>query len=108
MAILKKEDIISKLKNIVGEKTDDETLSFLEDVSDTLNEDKENWKEKYEKNDAEWRKKYRDRFFNPRKNIKNEKIEDDMDDDFDDENNPGEKPKKLTYENLFTKEEEKK
>lgn len=44
--------------------TDDESLSLIEDITDTINsyEEAEDWKSKYEENDKEWREKYRARF----------------------------------------------
>ena len=69
MAIVSKADLLKKINEIVGDNTSDAVLGLLDDVSDTFddaekraNGDGENWKEKYEQNDAEWRKKYRDRF----------------------------------------------
>ncbi len=67
--IKSKDEILSAIRDFVGENTDDATLQFLEDVDDTFaeftksSEETEDWKAKYEANDAEWRKKYRDRFF---------------------------------------------
>lgn len=64
-----KDEILSAIREFVGENTDDATLQLLEDVDDTFaefnktSEENEDWKAKYEMNDAEWRKKYRDRFF---------------------------------------------
>ena len=70
MAVKTREEILEKLKNRVGNQSDDETIEFLEDVTDTLSDLEEkakgdgvDWKAKYEENDAEWRKKYTDRFF---------------------------------------------
>lgn len=69
MSIRSNEEIMTALKDIIGESTDDNTLSFIEDVSDTLNhysetnKDQTDWKQKYEDNDKEWREKYRNRFF---------------------------------------------
>lgn len=61
---------MSKLKTIIGDRTDDEAISFIEDCKDTISEDKDDWKSKYddllkEKNelDKTWRQKYTDRFF---------------------------------------------
>ena len=69
MAIVTKSDLLKKINEIVGDNTSDAVLGLLGDVSDTLDDaekrakgDGENWKEKYEQNDADWRKKYRDRF----------------------------------------------
>lgn len=62
------EELRTALQELIGERTDDEALAFIEDFNDSVeelsNNDSEDWKTKYEQNDAEWRKKYRDRFFN--------------------------------------------
>ncbi len=70
MAIKTREEILESIKARVGEQTDDDTITFLEDVSDTFsdlenraNGDGEDWKTKYEENDEAWRKKYTERFF---------------------------------------------
>lgn len=67
MAIRTKEELLSKLSVFTDGREDDETLEFVEDITDTLNNLEENsgieWKEKYEENDREWRKKYKERFF---------------------------------------------
>ena len=58
MAVKNKDEILEAIKTRVGDSTDDETISFLEDVSDTLTDletrasgDGEDWKTKYEEND---------------------------------------------------------
>ena len=75
MAVRTSEEIMETLRTRVGEDTSDDALSFIEDVQDTLNSlsnnDNENWKQKYEENDAQWRQKYRDRFFS---GVENEKL----------------------------------
>lgn len=70
MAVKTREEILAEVKSRIGEQTDDETIAFLEDVSDTLSDleikakgDGIDWKTKYEENDAEWRKKYTERFY---------------------------------------------
>lgn len=70
MAVKTREEILAELKTRVGEQTDDESIAFLEDVTDTLSDletkakgDGTDWKAKYEENDAEWRKKYTERFY---------------------------------------------
>lgn len=70
MAVKTREEILESFKTRLGENPDDETISFLEDVTDTLddfekraNGDGTDWKNKYEENDANWRKKYIERFF---------------------------------------------
>ena len=65
-----KEELMSKLKERFGEAPTDDDISFLEDVSDTMNalENKpisgqEDWEKKYHENDEAWRKKYTERFY---------------------------------------------
>lgn len=69
MAVKTREEILKSLRTRLGENTDDDSISFLEDVTDTLddfekraNGDGTDWKSKYEENDANWRKKYTERF----------------------------------------------
>ena len=96
MAILTKEQLMESIKNRVGEDTSDEALAFIENVNDTIESmttDKNtDWKAKYEENDAAWRQKYKDRFFNS--------ASEDKDDDFEEE----EKKEPMTYEALFKEE----
>lgn len=70
MAVRTREEILKSFEVRLGEKPDDESISFLEDVTDTLDDfekrakgDGTDWKSKYEENDANWRKKYTERFF---------------------------------------------
>ena len=90
MAIKTIEELMAAVRSRVGEDTSDEAIAFVEDVSDTLASlsNAEDWKKKYEDNDAEWRKRYQDRFFNP-----------DKPNDPDPEPDP--EPKKLTFDELF-------
>ena len=68
MAVISKEDLLRRISECIGDDNSDEALSLLEDVSDTITDfeerDSEDWKTKYEENDAKWRKKYRERFEN--------------------------------------------
>lgn len=70
MAVKTREELLASIRARVGEQTDDETIAFLEDVTDTLtdfetraNGGSEDWEQRYKDNDAEWRKKYTERFF---------------------------------------------
>lgn len=67
MAVLSQEEAMKVIKALIGDKTDDESLKTLEDMKDTLAERKSadgiDWKAKHDALDAEWRKRYRDRFF---------------------------------------------
>ena len=65
-----KDEILTVIKERIGEDTSDEALSLIEDINDTYDDlqtrvtEAGDWKSKYEENDASWRAKYKDRFFN--------------------------------------------
>lgn len=70
MAVKTREEILELVRARVGDQTDDETIAFIEDITDTLSDletrakgDGIDWKAKYEENDAEWRKKHTERFY---------------------------------------------
>lgn len=98
MAVKSKEEILEYLKGKMGDEPDDESISFLEDVSDTMDDyaskvsDTEDWKSKYEANDKEWRKKYTERFFSGEP----EKVPDPDPEDPDDKHEP------MSFDDLFT------
>lgn len=96
MSKLTKEAFMKALKEKIGDSTSDEDLIFLKDMNDTYDELEKasqattDWKSKYEENDASWRQRYKDTFFNkPEEGCEACKI------DYD----KSEKP--LTYESLF-------
>lgn len=115
MAKLTPKEFLEKAKQILGDRTDDDALSFLEDCNDTITDDKdgEDWKSKYddlvkEKDelDKSWRQKYRDRFFSAdnsqeSKDTNPSNHANDKDDEIDLE----EEAKKVRFDDLFTKEE---
>lgn len=96
MAKLSKDELIEKVKKYVGDRTDDETIEIIEDISDSIDSsDAAEWKQKYMENDKMWRDKYISRFV--------EKKEDELDtptehDDEEKEYN--------SFEDLFNEEEE--
>lgn len=69
MAIRTKEEILESIKAKLGDDNSDETISIIEDISDTMDDydakvkDSTDWKAKAEQIDAEWREKYKERFF---------------------------------------------
>lgn len=71
MPVVSKEDLIKRFAEKFTGDTSDEVIQLTEDLTDTLEdfiarvEDKEDWKAKFEENDANWRKKYKDRFLEP-------------------------------------------
>ena len=64
MPRLKKSEAIKRLSDYIGERNDDDSISLLEDISDSLTDDTEDWKAKYDELDASWRKRYMERFSN--------------------------------------------
>lgn len=94
MAILKKDEFITKISNLIGEDNSDENLQLLEDVADTFDSwgENETWKEKYKENDSAWRKKYRERFEQPSAKEPEEEQEEQ------------EEQEKTTFEELFKNE----
>lgn len=63
MPKLSKDELIEKVRKYVGDRTDDETIEIIEDISDSIDSsDADEWKHKYEENDKMWRDKYISRF----------------------------------------------
>lgn len=91
MAVKTIDEIMTKVREIIGEDDSDEAIEFIEDISDTLESfsNVEDWKTKYEENDRKWREKYRDRFFTSKEEVEEDDIEE-----------PEEKEKKK-FEDLF-------
>lgn len=68
MAIRDADKILELVRSRIGEDTSDESITFIEDITDTINdyeartkEDRE-WETRYNENDAAWRKRYMERF----------------------------------------------
>lgn len=96
MAKLSKDELIEKVKKYVGDRTDDETIEILEDISDSIDSsDADEWKQKYEENDKMWRDKYISRFL--------EKNEDELDTPTEHEE---EEKEYNSFDDLFEEEEE--
>jgi hypothetical protein len=99
LAILSKDEFISRIKSRLGEDLTDEDIAYLEDLTDTYEDlesrtDAEDWKAKYQQLDADWRKKYVDRF-----TAKEETFIEDAEGDVEDVEDTYEAP--MTYEELF-------
>ena len=93
MAVITRENLLERINSLAGENSESDTvLSLIEDVDDTFknfeNNDNVNWKDKYEKNDKEWRERYKARFLN---DVDDKELEDKED----------ETPKTLRFEDLF-------
>lgn len=96
MAKLTKNELIEKIKKYVGDRTDDETIEIIEDISDSIDSsDADEWKQKFEENDKMWRDKYISRFL--------EKKEDELDTPTEHEE---EEKEYNSFEDLFEEEED--
>lgn len=96
MAKLSKDELLEKIRTYVGDRTDDETLGLIEDISDSMDStDADEWEQKYKENDKMWRDKYISRFF--------EKNDDEIEDPPNDDDN--EEKEYKTFEDLFEEEE---
>lgn len=96
MAKLSKNELIEKVRNYVGDRTDDETIEIIEDISDSIDSsDADEWKQKFEENDKMWREKYISRFL--------EKKEDELDTPTEHEE---EEKEYNSFEDLFEEEED--
>lgn len=103
MAVRTREELLESVRNRIGDQNDDETIAFLEDITDTINDleekakgDGTDWESKYKENDKEWRKKYTERFYSPEPKDESDEIETDD----KDEKEKNDKPK--TFNDLFT------
>lgn len=95
MAKLSKDELIEKVKKYVGDRTDDETIEIIEDISDSIDSsNSDEWQQKYEENDKMWRDKYISRFL--------EKNEDELDTPTEHEE---EEKEYNSFEDLFKGEE---
>lgn len=100
--IRSREDLMKIIESKIGDDTSDESLSIIEDFTDTLNNyevlvrDTVDWKQKYNELDQVWRKRYRERFFSG--TSPEEVLEDQKDDVIDDGEN-------RTFDDLFEERE---
>lgn len=116
MAKLTVTEFMDKVKAIIGDRDDDEALSFLEDCKDTIAEDSDGYKEKYEKAvrekeelDKSWRTKYKERFYtsdNPTNNDDGKDKGKQDKDLFTDKTEEQLKAENTTISDLFTEEKE--
>lgn len=101
MAVRSREEIMEAIRKRIGEDTSDEAISLLEDVTDTFADyetkvaDKTDWKAKYDEMDANWRKKYMDRFSGKT----GEEVKDEQEEQIKDDSEP------RTFDELFTERE---
>lgn len=106
---LNREEFITAISTIVGERTDDEAISFVENMTDTYDAFGDSEKDKtiadlqksLEETEQLWRKKYRDRFYSgtdEEENPSNQTLEEDKDKMIE--------PEEITIDDLFNEERE--
>lgn len=101
MAVKTRDEIMEAIRKRIGEDTSDEAISLLEDVTDTFADyetkvaDKTDWKAKYDEMDANWRKKYMDRFSGKT----GEEVKEEQEEQIKDDSEP------RTFDELFTERE---
>lgn len=91
MAVKTRDEILAAIRSHLGDDTSDEALTIIEDIDDTFKDYEtragEDWKSKYGELDAQWRKRYRDRFFQKADNEETtpEDVKDDNEEDLKEE-----------------------
>lgn len=104
MAVLNREQFFDRLSEMFSERTDDEAISFIEDMSDTYNALEANgsttdWEERYKKLNESWKEKYKRRFFSGVSAINNNNVDGEEEEEKTAEN--------ITFEDLFSEENKK-
>lgn len=100
MSVKTREELLNSFNTIVGENADDAVLEFISDMTDTFDDYEAkssiDWEQRYNDNDAMWRKKYKDRFFGK---------SDNNDEEFEKPTDPRKANpiEKITIKGLFTK-----
>lgn len=69
MAVLDRSQYFDRVRSIVGDRHDDDSIHFIEDMADTYESlstrsaSDIDWEKKYHENDQAWAERYRSRFF---------------------------------------------
>ena len=92
-----KDEIMEEIRAYIGDRSDDQTIALIENISDTIDDYAAHgdYDTKLMAVEAEWRKKYMERFF---EGDKEEKIEDNEDEEKD-------KSEEIKIEDLYTEKE---
>ena len=106
MAVRTRDEILAAIRSHLGDDTSDDALTIIEDIDDTFKDYEtrigEDWKGKYDELDAQWRKRYRDRFFQKAGNeeTSSEDVKDDNEEDLKEES------KVKDFDELFSEKED--
>lgn len=95
-----KDEIMKEIREYIGDRSDDQTIALIENVSDTIDDYAAHgdYDEKLMAVEAEWRRKYIDRFMSGGENkneVEDEKTEDEEKD----------KSEEIKIEDLYTEKE---
>lgn len=70
MAVLSREEYLNRIQERIGDDVSEDSIKFLEDLTDTYNKLEErandngnDWKARYEANNEAWKRRYQQRFF---------------------------------------------
>lgn len=93
-----KEEMLAEIKAYIGDRTDDETVSLVENVTDTLSDMEKNGNAEARVKEVEvmWRAKYMERFFDGDTEKKNIEVEE------DEETEEKDRSEEITIEDLYT------
>lgn len=95
-----KDEIMEEIRAYIGDRSDDQTIALVENISDTIDDyaTHGDYDEKLKAVEAEWRRKYIDRFMNGGENtheVEDEKTEDEEKD----------RSEEITIDDLYTEKE---
>lgn len=103
MAVRTRDEILAAIRSLLGDDTSDDALTIIEDIDDTFRDYEtrtgEDWKGKYDELNSQWRKRYRDRFFQKADNEETTP-EDDNEEDLKEESEVKD------FDELFTEKED--
>lgn len=95
-----KDEIMEEIRAYIGDRADDETIALVENISDTIDDYAAHgdYDDKLMAVEAEWRRKYIDRFMNGGENKSDVKVEKTEDEE-------KEKAEEIKIEDLYTEKE---
>lgn len=95
-----KDEIMEEIRTYIGDRSDDQTIALIENISDTIDDyaAHDDYDEKLMAVEAEWRRKYIDRFMNGGENKSDVKVETTDDEEKD-------KSEEITIDDLYTEKE---
>lgn len=104
MAVLSHDEFMARVRARIGEASDDDSISFIEDMSDTFSALEErastNWEEEYRRNDEMWRRRYIDRFESGSPAVDEGRVQVDT----VEENDEGDRSENITVEDILYRE----